>query len=252
MDLLSDILQTATLRDLADILAVAVVFYATFRIFERTRTLHLLALLLAILGILLISRRLGLTTLNHLIDQIWAFFLIGLIILFQPDIRRTLTQLPTSRFFGKGRRTNPVLIHEIVVAARLLARRRSGALLVLERNDKLDPYLEGGTRIDARLSTDLLVALFMKRGPLHDGAVIIRGDRVVAAGCILPLSQRPDLSHKLGTRHRAALGLAEETDAIVVVVSEERKTVSVAIAGKMTPAVQPETLEEMLTLYAVG
>jgi len=249
--MIRDLFITASPLDLVDILAVALFFYGLFRIFERTRTLQLLALFLILAAALLSARRLNLLTLNVLIDRIWAVFFIALVILFQPEMRRALAQFPTARFFRKRLRSDPALIHEVVVAAQLLSRRGMGALIVMERDDNLDSLVENGTVLDARLTADLLVTLFSKKTPLHDGAVLVRNGRILMAGCILPLSQRQDLAGEYGTRHRAALGLSEESDAVVVVVSEERHAVSLAIAGKIAPSLDPDTLEEMLTLYAV-
>lgn len=185
----------------------------------------------------------------------WAFCALVLLVLFQPEVRRGLGQV--SRLFqgvlGSGRQEAGHVIDDVVEAAHSLAAKRIGALIVLERSVGLGHYAELGVPLDALVSTDLLESLFHPYAPLHDGAVVIQGLRVVAAGCFLPLSRNPELGRELGTRHRAALGLSEETDAVVVVVSEETGRISLAVGGKMEAPLDRGVLRGRLTdLWAGG
>ncbi len=186
----------------------------------------------------------------------WAYWVLVLIVLFQPELRRALAQVGHSRFLGvlgSSRREQSHVIDDVVEAADSLAGKRIGALIVLEQTTGLRQYAELGVPLDALVSSDLLETLFHPYSPLHDGAVLIHGTRVVAAGCFLPLSRNPELGRKLGSRHRAALGLSEETDAVVLVVSEETGRTSLAVGGQMESPIDRGALRRRLyDLWAGG
>jgi diadenylate cyclase len=190
------------------------------------------------------SQRLGLFTLNWLLNNFLGSLIIILVVIFQADIRRALTRVGTGPFMG-FRGNNAIAAEELAQAAGWLSAHRIGGLIVLEREVGLSDYIEAGRSVDARLSAVLLETIFMPGSPLHDGAVIVQGDQVVAAKCLLPLSSSPDLG-ALGTRHRAAIGLTEETDAAVVVVSEEDGTISLAKGGVLTRHLDPTGLRQRL------
>ena len=238
------------LRDAVDILLVAVVLYRVFVMFKETRAVQLLLGLGGLMAASFLARRFELYSTSWLLENFWSFWVLALIVLFQPELRRALTQIGQSRFFqGMGmaaREQQGHLLDDVVKAAVVLAARRIGALMVLERSTDLRNYAELGVRLDSLVSADLLVSLFLPYSPLHDGAVFIRGKRVAAAGCFLPLSRNAQLGRAMGTRHRAALGLAEETDAVVLVVSEETGRISLAVGGHMESPLDRESLRRRL------
>jgi diadenylate cyclase len=228
-------------RDALDILLVAAVIYRVLTLFRGTRAVQMTIGLAVLAGAALGARALDLTSLGWLLDHFWSFWVVALIIVFQPELRRALG------WIGQGRILKTLVgdtaggervVREVVRATESLASRRIGALIVLERATGLRQYAELGVALDALVSADLLMSLFLPYSPLHDGAVFVHGERVVAAGCFLPLSRNTGLGRALGTRHRAALGIAEETDAIAVVASEETGRLSLAVAGRI------ETLED--------
>ncbi|HNZ28847.1 MAG TPA: DNA integrity scanning protein DisA nucleotide-binding domain protein, partial [Candidatus Goldiibacteriota bacterium] len=169
---------------------------------------------------------------------------------FQPELRRALVERGQNRFFKFIFKEHGQLYREIRESAVILAKKKIGALIVLEREVNLKSFIDTGTKLDAETTSELLVAIFNTKSPLHDGAVIIREGRIAAAGCILPLTQKEDVEQMYGMRHRAAIGISEETDAITIIVSEERHTISLAIGGKITPDIDGDTLLEILSLYA--
>jgi diadenylate cyclase len=214
---------------------------------RSVRAVSLLLVLLVLGGTLLVVGRPG--------SLFWAFWALVILVLFQPEIRRALGRA-SRRLHGllaSARQEAGHVVDDVVEAAHALASQRIGALIVLERATALGHYVELGVPLDALVSSDLLESLFHPYSPLHDGAVFIQGNRIVAAGGFLPLSRNPELSRKLGTRHRAALGLSEETDAVVVVVSEETGRVSLAVDGRMETPLDRGVLRQRLTdLWAVG
>jgi diadenylate cyclase len=231
----------ATVRDaLLALVDVAVVGFLVFRVLRLIRGTRAVAVLLglAVLGVVYLGAEwAGLFTLSWLLGRfLSASFIFGVIVLFQADLRRALAELGRSRFLAAltrdDRAAQAGLVDAIVKAAVELARRRAGALLVLERSADLADVAGSGLRLDAALTPELLLAVFHPASPLHDGAVVVQGSRAAAACCLLPLSTEP-AAQELGTRHRAALGLAEEVDAAVVVVSEERGEISVALDGTL-------------------
>ena len=244
-----EILPTFRWQDAVDIALVAFLVYRVLLMLRDTRAMQMLKGFLVLLVFALVASQFRFYTIDWLLTSLWAVWLVAFAIIFQPELRRMLVQLGRRRVLMGFFKEEARQFKEITESCRVLARRRLGALIVLERDVNLKSYIDTGTPLDAELSAELLVSLFVTRAPLHDGAVIIRDGRVAAAGCILPLTQDPNVAKHLGTRHRAAIGITEETDAVAVVVSEEKHTISLAVAGKITPAIDSQTLEEMLTLY---
>jgi diadenylate cyclase len=238
------------LRDAIDILVVAIVLYRVFVMFKETRAVQLLLGLGGLMAASFLARRFELYSTSWLLENFWSFWVLALIVLFQPELRRALAQIGQSRLFqGMGmavREQRGHLLDDVVKAADALAAKRIGALVVLERSADLHHYAELGVPLDALVSADLLVSLFLPYSPLHDGAVFVRGNRVAGAGCFLPLSRNAQLGRGMGTRHRAALGLAEETDAVVIVVSEETGRISLAVGGHMESPLDRELLRRRL------
>jgi diadenylate cyclase len=220
--------------DLLDIFLVTVLFYRLLILVRGTRAAQMYVGLLVIVLVGIVARYLNLIAINWIAESLKTVWLITFVILFQPELRHALAQMGRTRYFRSFLRGESYgVLGEIVRAVDGLAQQGRGALIVIERNVGLRNFVETGTRLDARVSAELLSTIFGADSALHDGAAIIREDQVVAAGCILPLSQNPRLSSSLGTRHRAALGLSEETDAAVVVVSEETRAVSVAFRSQL-------------------
>jgi diadenylate cyclase len=235
-----------------DLLDIAVVSYLVYQLLLLIREVHATRIILGFAILFLatiIASQFHLLTLDWLLSNLGPFFLISFVVVFQPDIRRIITQIGRGGFLGGVFQGEAVLFKEITTAVKNLVKSRRGALIVIERDDSLQSIIETGTKIEADVTAELLVTLFVPHSPLHDGAAIIRGGKITAAACILPLSQNPNLSKAYGTRHRAAVGITEETDALAIVVSEENHTIAFAMAGKITPEIDAETLEEMLTLY---
>ena len=251
------LLQGFRLRDAIDILVVAVVLYRVFVMFKETRAVQMLLGLGGLLAASFLARRFELFSTSWLLENFWSFWVLALIVLFQPELRRALSQLGQSRLLqgmmAGAREEQSHILDDVVKAADALASKRIGALVVLERSTSLGNYAELGVPLDARLSADLLISLFLPYSPLHDGAAFIRGDRIAAAGCFLPLSRNTQLGRAMGTRHRAALGLAEETDAVVLVVSEESGRISLAVHGTMETPIDREALRRRLSeLFSGG
>jgi diadenylate cyclase len=232
-------------RDTADIVVVAFCIYWLLMRIKGTRAAQMALGLLMLVLVWRLSDLFGLATLGFLLDNFLSSGLLILIVIFQADIRRALSRVGRG-LFSAARTEDPHTIEEIVRACQVLVQRRIGALLALERHVQLDEFVESGARIDAEVSRDLLMALFQPQSPLHDGAVVIRRGRVVFAGCILPLALRGELSPALGTRHRAALGLTEETAAIVLVVSEETGRMSLVRGGEIIEDLDAANLRRAL------
>lgn len=218
-------------HDLVDILVVGFVVYQAILLIKGTKAVPMLVGLGLVFVALVLSQRLELSALNWLISTFVSSLIIVIVIIFQPDIRRALTHIGQNVM--RGSEEEPVqVLEEVVRAAVALASRKVGALIVLERYVGLNDIIAAGVRLDAAVSRELLLSLFQTATPLHDGAVIIVNDRIAAAKCVLPLSGNFEMIKHLGTRHRAALGLSEENDAVIVVVSEERGRISVAVEGR--------------------
>src|SRR5216684_5513981 len=230
-----DLLFTLRLQDAIDILIIAFFIYRIIDLIRGTRAVQMLIGLAVVFLTFLSSQYFELYTLNWVLDNFLSSILLVIVVLFQNDIRRALTEVGRGSLFGVGEQAayGPVL-EEVTKAALALAGKRVGALIVLEREIGLNEYIEVGTRLEARVSKELLCSIFPPVAPLHDGAVVIQRGRIAAAGCFLPLTTNPNVSKVLGTRHRAAIGLTEETDAVVVVVSEEEGTISLVREGRIT------------------
>ena len=240
-------------RDALDVVLVALVIYRIIALFRGTRAMQMLVGVGVLVVASVAARQLQLHSLGWLLDTLWSFWVVVFIVLFQPELRRALTSLGHAAalrpLFGGAQAETLRVVDEIVSVAGSLAERRIGALIVIERGTGLRQYAELGVVLDALVSADLLTSLFLPYSPLHDGAVFIRDDRVVAAGCFLPLSRNSQLARQLGTRHRAALGVTEETDAVAVVVSEETGRLSIAVDGGIEVLSGPDALRRgLLTL----
>ena len=225
------------LIDLLDVLIVAVVLYKLYGMIKDTRAVTLLKGLLVILVAALFSNWLHLNALYWLLGKTLTVVAVALPVVFQPELRRALEHIGRGRLFSKPSRLNAEevaqLFRDLAKTAVTLSKTKTGALIVVERETGLNDYVENGIRIDGIVSSELLINCFIPNTPLHDGALIIRGKRVVAAGCLLPLTERSGLDKELGTRHRAAIGLSEQSDAIVIVVSEETGLISIALGGRL-------------------
>ncbi len=235
--------------DLLDIAIVSVLVYQLLLLIREVHATRIVSGFVILFVATIFASQAHFLTLDWLLSNLGPFFLIAFVVVFQPDLRRIITQIGRGGFLGGVFQGEAALFKEITTAVKNLVKSRRGALIVIERDDSLQSVLDSGTRIEADVTAELLVTLFVPHSPLHDGAAIIRGGKIAAAACILPLSQNPNLSKTYGTRHRAAVGITEETDALAIVVSEENHTISFAMAGKITPEIDAETLEEMLTLY---
>ncbi len=231
--------------DTLDILLVAAVVYWLLLLIKGTRAAQMTLGLLVLVLLWLLIEQLELPTLGFLLDNFFTWGVLIVIVIFQADIRRALTRVGKG-LFSAGLHQKALAIEEIVRACQSLAQRRVGALIVIERKISLEEYLELGTELDAELSRDLLISIFLPYSPLHDGAVLIRQSRVSSAGCILPLALRNNLPRTLGTRHRAALGVAEETDAIAVVVSEETGNISMVVGEEISEDLEGSILRQSL------
>ena len=237
--------------DVIDILIVAIIIYELLLLTRHTRGSALLKGLFLLLIIAFLSNLLGLVSLNWLLNAILQNGAIVLVVLFQPEFRKALERMGRSRVFKKGghkplNEDNDLIISEIIQTIMDLSKRRVGALIVFEQQTGLEDVIETGTRLNAEISAPLLENIVEPNTPLHDGAVVIRDNEIMAAACILPLAEASGVSRELGTRHRAAVGISENTDAIVIVVSEETGIVSLARDGHLTRPLTVKNLEEVL------
>ncbi|HEY5611902.1 MAG TPA: diadenylate cyclase CdaA [Thermoanaerobaculia bacterium] len=240
-------------RDAIDLAIVAIVVYQILRLIRGTRAMQMSIGLLLLGGGYFVSQALDLLALETLTRSILFYLPFAIIVLFQHEIRRALASFGGSRLAGIFARRQPLTdLEPIIRAVSELATRRIGALIVLERAESLRTWIEGGKLIDAVVSTELLLNIFTPNTPLHDGAVIIQGNRIAAANTFLPLSSNSELSTAHGTRHRAALGLTEETDALVIVVSEQNGSIAVAQEEQLYEALSPEALRHWLESRGVA
>jgi len=238
-------------QDVADILIVGFVVYRLLLLIQGTRAVAMLTGLIVLAAVYQGAQVFELYTVNWILDAAGNVILVLIVVVFQSDIRRMLTQVGTGPFFrGMQRLAQGQVIEELVRAVVQLAGRRIGALIVLAREVGLNEYMEGGTRLDAQVTKELIVSVFLPTSPLHDGAIVVHQGRIVAAGCFLPLTTNPNVSKTLGTRHRAAIGLTEETDAVVIVVSEEEGKISLVREGRITrdldAGILRSTLQQLL------
>lgn len=242
------ILELIRWQDIVDILLVTILLYRVLLIIKGTKAARMLMGIGLLFLILLFSKFMGLYTIDWIVQSLWAQIVLALIILFQPEIRKALAQMGEARFLPSFASAEELRsIEEIVKAAIALANRQIGALIVIEKETDLKDFGEMGTQLDARVSRELLLSIFHPSSPIHDGAIIIRGNRVVAAGCFLPLALSAHYSKAYGTRHRAALGLTEETDAVVIIVSEETGSITTAVGNKIEKNVDMGSLRDFLT-----
>jgi len=230
-----------------DILLVAVIIYEVLVMIRGTRAAPMLAGLAAVAVAFYLARIGELVTLNWLVSHLLPYIVFALIVVFQSEIRHMLSDVGRRVSFLRGPAVDGDSYDDIVLAANLFSQHQTGALMVIEREIGLRTYIESGVAMDARLSYDLLATIFRPSAPLHDGAVIIQKDRLAAAACFLPLSMNPVLSTQMGTRHRAGIGITEETDAIAVIVSEESGAISMAAGGKIERDLTVEQLRERLS-----
>jgi len=234
-------------RDLLEILIVAYVLYALLRFLVGTRALQIVFGLLVLAVIYLAAFLLKLSMITYLLGVVFTYGVFAVLVVFQPELRQALARLGQSRVFRVfGGGPGPGVAEQIAEAVERLSRSATGAIIVVEREVRLDEYLDTGSPMRATVSADLLATIFSPYSPLHDGAVLVRGDEIVGAGCILPLTQNPVSDRSLGTRHRAALGLSEETDALVFVVSEETANVSLASRGTLMRGLTAEQVSAAL------
>jgi len=234
--------------DVLDIAIVSILIYEFLKLIRGTRAAQMAAGSLILVGLFYVSRLAPLQTVNWMIRNMLVYVAFAAIVIFQSDIRRALAhfgQAPFFRYFNR-QAADDETIEELVVAATMLAAQKIGAIIAVEREIGLRNYIESGIPLDATLTYDLIVTIFQPSSPLHDGAVILQENRVAAAACFLPLTVNPRLSRELGTRHRAAIGLTEEGDALAIVVSEESGQISLAMDGRIDRTLTPDALRERL------
>lgn len=248
MGFLIDRLSLFGWKDLIEVAIIAYLFYRLLVLLRRTRAMRMVWGLVVLGLIGLFANLAGFRTLDWLLSNVYAYIVIAIIVLFQNEIRRMLTTLGRTAYFRsmRGRASGIDPIDEIVTAATGLAANRHGAIIVFEREMSLRQYADAGIGLDATASYDLLVSIFNPSTPLHDGAVVMQQGRVAAAACFLPLTMNPRLSRELGSRHRAAIGLTEETDAVAVVVSEETGKISIVVDGRLRRGLDGDELADCL------
>ena len=260
MDAVRELFGTLTTMQWRDILDIVLVTYLIYRVVLLVRTTAAMRIFKGIIAILVVSALTdvwGFRTLNFLLGQILSIGLLALVILFQPELRRMMDHLGSSvslrRFLAPERELGEMdmVISQTVKACEIMGRERVGALIVFARTHQLDEYFKTGTVIDSRVSEQLIRNIFFPKAALHDGAMIIRDSRIAAAGCVMPLADSHRLSADLGTRHRAGVGTSEASDAVVVIVSEETGTISVAVGGMLKRHLAPQTLERLLRMELI-
>lgn len=250
MQELRSIILNFTWADGIDILLVAAPFYIIFALLREARSLFalwgIISMLVLSLLLYLVAQVLDLDATSLVFEQFWVIVVLVFLIIFQGELKKAMTAVGRIRLFRVLFPPKTHMLGEVVGAIAEMARTKTGALIAFERSGSLDPYLTTGTILDASISSEVIRSVFTPHSPLHDGALIISGDRLVAGSCILPLSDDPGLSKELGTRHRAAIGLTEETDSLVVAVSEESGSISLAKDGKIELRLSPEELRKRL------
>ncbi len=239
-------------RDIIDIIIMAYLFYRVILIIRGTRAEQLVKGLIILLLAMVISDQTGLDALNWTLRQTMTIGLIAIPIVFQPELRRALEQLGRGKIFKStywswSTQDFESMLDELTKAIPVLVKKRIGALIVMERSTGLKEWVDTGIPVNGMVTAELLVNIFFPRSPLHDGAVIIRGDQIVAAGCYLPLTEDPGLSKELGTRHRAGIGITENSDAVAIIISEETGIISVAHDGVLTRYLDEKKLRKILT-----
>ena len=254
MESIQNFMRTVTSMQWTDYLDIIVVAFLIYKMLPLIRTPNIMRIARTVIALILmtwITDIMQLHTINWILDQVLAIGLLAFVVLFQPELRRMLDHLGNVKITNLFNTTKPVqemekVIEQTVMACEVMSREKVGALIVFAREQRLEEYFKTGTQIDAQVSEQLLRNIFFKNSPLHDGATIIRDGRVAAAGCVLPLSESHRLSVDLGTRHRAGVGMTEASDAVVVIVSEENGTISVASDGMLKRHLAPQTLAKLL------
>jgi len=248
---MNDLISSWRWQDVIDVVVVAMLIYGVLVHIKGTRAVQMLLGLAVILLAFVASDKFELLTLRWILSSVLSSVILITIILFQADIRRVLTTVGKGTFFRKFQEQLQ-LIEEVSRAAQTLASKKIGALVVFERTTGLNNYIESGTSLDARVSREIIVSIFYPASPIHDGAIVIQKGRISAGGCFLPLTTNPSVDKSYGTRHRAAIGLTEETDAVVVLVSEEKGQVSVVVNGVVTPSLDKAALDLRLRQLLAG
>ncbi|WP_424769369.1 diadenylate cyclase CdaA [Paenibacillus sp. sgz302251] len=234
------------LKDLIDVGIVSFIIYKMILLVRGTRAVQLLKGIFVLVAVWAISTWFNLYTLKWLMNQMFTFGIVTVLIIFQPELRRVLEQLGRGKLFARSFSLDRDVMSEqidgVIKAVRFMSERKIGALIVFERNTGLNELVESGIRMESKITSELLINIFTPNTPLHDGAVIIRGNQIMAAGCYLPLSENPFISKELGTRHRAAIGVSEVTDAVSVTVSEENGKISLSLGGMIVRDINEESL----------
>jgi len=238
--------STFTPRDVVDILVVASAIYWVLLLIRGTRAVQMVSGLLVLMAVRLVADWVELETVSMILENFFGWAVVILVVIFQHDIRRALTRMGRPLFASVPQQEQSEILEEVVRAAQRLSKNGVGALVVFERENGLDDVVQGGVEVDAAVNRDVLAAIFQPTSPLHDGAVLIQNGRVAQARCVLPLTQRAGLPEGVGTRHRAAVGLTEETDAIVVVVSEETGRIALSSRGELYSDLDPPKLRDQL------
>ncbi|SJZ70833.1 diadenylate cyclase [Garciella nitratireducens DSM 15102] len=251
VEFLKELFLNMRIRDVIDIAIVAYVFYKLMGLIKETRAEQLIKGIIFILLATQLSEWLGLYTINWILKNTLTVGVIAILVVFQPELRRGLERIGRSKFFGNifeksSEEQSTGTIDEIIKAVQMLSKDKVGALIVIERETKLGEVIETGIHLDSLVSGELIINTFIPNTPLHDGAMIIRGDRIVASGCFLPLTENQGLSKQLGTRHRAGLGITENSDSVVVIVSEETGIISLAMDGKLSRYLDIQSLRQIL------
>jgi diadenylate cyclase len=241
-----EIFEYISYKDLLDILGASLFVYGVLYFLRITKGIQILKGLVLLALIWALSSLLDLKTVSTIFEKLWTVGLFSLVVIFQPEIRKALSKLGQATKLTSSKPLEERVVERLVRACAFMSERQIGALIVIERNQDLEPLLEGCVTIDAVVSVELLITLFDPLTPLHDGAVVIRGDRIAYASCVLPLSKSSEIPKKYGTRHRAGLGISEESDAIAVIVSEETGEISVAVGGKFHRNLDQELLKSLL------
>ncbi|MCX8084936.1 MAG: diadenylate cyclase CdaA [Calditerrivibrio sp.] len=241
-----EVFRSITIFDVVDIAIIAFLIYRVLLLIKGTIALRMTLGVIIILIFSSFSTLFGFKATSWVLSNLTGYLFLSIIILFQPEIRRALAIIGDTKVFNKNNSLNLFIIDEIVKAVTVLANKQIGALIVIQREIDLLPYIQVGTTLNSDLNKDILISIFIPHSPLHDGAVIVINGKITYAGTILPLTKRVDLDKKFGTRHRAAMGITEETDAVCIVVSEERGTITVSYRGNFTSELDSDTLRETL------
>ena len=243
---LSTIISAFSIVDVIDIALISFVCYRLLLLMKGTRAVYMMISIFLLLILLRFSQLMELRVTSWILTNSATYIVLILVVVFQPEIRRALAYIGESRLFGSTTNLNAQVVDELVRSATILANRQIGALIIIQRNTVLTPYVQVGQKLDSLISRDLLLSIFIPYSPLHDGAVILENTRISYAGCILPLTKREDLAQMYGTRHRAAIGISEQADCIAIVVSEETGKISLALNGEITRDYTYATLKKKI------